>query len=52
MAAGLLVSLGLVDGLVEAGTVEVDRFDAWGLVLIDGEGEFDVLISAVRFSPS
>jgi len=50
---GLLVGLGLVvDGLVEADTVEANGFDAWGLVLIDGEGEFSVLLSAVRFSPS
>ena len=44
--------VGLVDGLVEAGKVEVDNFDAWGLVLIDGEGEYNVLLSAVRFLPS
>ena len=52
MTGGLLVGLGLVDGLVEAGTVEADGFDTWGLVLIDGGVEFNVLLSAVRFSPS
>ena len=52
MTADLLVGLGLVDGLVEAGTVEVDGFDAWGLVLIDGGVEFNVFLAAVRFSPS
>ena len=52
MAVDLLVGLGLVDGLAEVGSVEVDRFDAWGLVLIDGEGEYNVLLSAVRFLPS